>query len=391
MHTIATSRAGASRLVRSDAAARPVLVAIPARNEAEELPDCLSSLAAQHGKPVNSAVVCLNDCTDDSAGVIRRLARDLPFPVHALEVALPPDRACAGLARRMAMERAAALAGAEGILLTTDADTRVPPDWVAANLAAIAGGADAVAGRAEIEPVGALRIPAHLHAIDASECAYAALLDEIRSLLDPDPADPWPRHDEHCGASIAVTVAAYRRAGGMPAVTLAEDRAFFSRLRQIDARIRHAPEVRVVVSARLEGRAPGGMADTMRRRMVRVDPFLDDRLEPAHAATRRALLCGRLRRIWRSGSATPRELRRMASRLALSPDDLARFFAAKGPDGTLSFGAAWDCIAAHSPALRPRLVPLADLPAETAHAMRMRDRLRRVADPADRPFAAAAE
>ena len=153
-------------------------------------------------------------------------------------------------------------------------------NWLARNLDAIARGADAVAGQAEIEPEGAKLIPAHLHAIDARECAYAALLDEIRALLDPDPADPWPRHDEHSGASIAVTVEAYRRAGGMPDVSLAEDRAFIDRLRLVDARIRHERGVSVVVSARTVGRADGGMADTMRRRIAQPDEFLDERLEP---------------------------------------------------------------------------------------------------------------
>jgi hypothetical protein len=52
-----------------------------------------------------------------------------------------------------------------------------------------------------------------------------------------------------------------------PGTPLGEDRAFFDALRRVDARIRHVPGVRVVVSARIVGRAPGGMADTMRRRV----------------------------------------------------------------------------------------------------------------------------
>jgi hypothetical protein len=44
----------------------------------------------------------------------------------------------------------------------------------------------------------------------------------------------------------------------MPATPFGEDRAFFDALRRIDARIRHAPGARVVVSARIVGRAPGG-------------------------------------------------------------------------------------------------------------------------------------
>ena len=78
----------------------------------------------------------------------------------------------------------------------------------------------------------------------------------------------------------------------MPPIPLGEDRAFFAALRRIDARIRHAPEVRVTVSARTNGRATGGMADTIRRRLEKPDEMLDENLEPAVNATRRAELRG---------------------------------------------------------------------------------------------------
>ena len=241
---------------------------------------------------------------------------------------------------------------------------RAAPDWLAANLAAIRAGADAVAGCADIEPAGAALIPAHLHAIDARECAYAALLDEMRAYLDPDPADPWPRHDEHSGASIAVTRTAYRRAGGMPPVRLGEDRAFFAALRRVDARIRHAPDVRVVVSARLQGRAAGGMADTMRRRMSAMDLFLDDRLETVPAAMRRARVRAALHASWtaRTRGENRPDLARLERALGLSLSGVL--------DGRC-FGAVWAEIEAMSPVLRRGRVPLADLARQTARAERV--------------------
>jgi glycosyltransferase involved in cell wall biosynthesis len=341
------------------------VVAIPAKNEAALLGGCLEALAAARAGRVDDAVICLNNCNDGSAGFLSRVAPDLPFAVHVLDVVLPPDRACAGVARRLAMDRAAVLAGPRGVVLTTDADGRVAPDWLAVNLAAIRAGADAVAGRAEIEPEGAALIPPHLHALDARECAYAALLDEIAALVDPDPHDPWPRHDEHSGASIAVTVAAYRRAGGLPPVRLAEDRAFFDALRRVDAKIRHDPAARVVVSARIDGRAAGGMADTIRRRIDGVDAFLDPRLEPVVDHLRRVRLRAGVRRVWERQVKTG------------------------GLGGTARlpqpfFGEAWDVVERDDPRLRRRLVALADLPRETARARRLRDwLLRAAADRAD--------
>jgi hypothetical protein len=251
------------------------------------------------------------------------------------------------------MSYAAALAGPDGVLLTTDADGRVYPDWLSANLAALARGCDAVAGRAEIDPVEAALIPAILHEDDARECAYARMLDEIEALLDPDPADPWPRHSEHSGASIAVTVKAYQQGGGVPAVSLGEDRAFFDALRRTDARIRHAPEARVIVSGRIEGRAVGGMADTIRRRMAQPDMMIDDRLEPAFNAARRAWLRGKLRRLWlasdrRCDAAITKALQLEASEIStLLQNDY--------------FGSAWAAVQRASPALERERVAVADL------------------------------
>lgn len=366
----------------------PAIVAIPAKDEADEIAGCLRALASQHGARPDAAVICLNNSTDNSARAVRRVAPELPFAVHALDVSLPAERASAGAARRIAMDRAAELAGPHGILLTTDADGRVARDWIAVNVAALRAGADAVAGQADIEPAGAKLIPAHLHAADAEECAYAALLDEIRSLLDPDPADPWPRHDEHSGASTAVTVEAYRRAGGMPPTPLAEDRAFFAALQRVDARIRHAPEARVVVSARTVGRAPGGMADTMRRRIATMDEFLDDRLEPVADAARRASLRARLGSAWRTRAAPGN---RLAASLGIAPARLRELMAEP------YFGAAWPAAEAASPVLRRRRVPVAALPEQTALAqalcerLRLPDAIRRAAGPVDTgPRAAAA-
>jgi hypothetical protein len=246
-----------------------------------------------------------------------------------------------------------------GILLTTDADGRVSPDWLETNLCALDAGADAVCGRAIIDPEEAALIPPHLHAEEERVCDYANLLDEIHALFDPDPADPWPRHTEHSGASIAVRKALFERAGGIPALPTGEDRAFLNLLRGVDARIRHAPEVTVTVSGRIEGRAIGGMADTIRRRMITPDPFLDDRLEPASACVRRAHARQHLFRLWlaqRCHAPARRDLtgvvQRFAEALMLPPVTLQAWL-------TLPyFGTAWSSVEAASPSLlRSRLRP----------------------------------
>jgi hypothetical protein len=358
-----------------------VAVAIPVKNECERLGVCLRALADQRHAPPLAVVLFLNDCTDGTADLVRGLAPDLPLDINLIEASLPPGQSGAGHARGFAMTRAAALAP-DGILLTTDADGRVPPDWVACNLRALARGADAVAGQAVIDPVEALLIPKALHEDNVLECAYAALLDHIRASIDPDEADPWPRHRDESGASIAVKAGTFHRAGGIPAIQVGEDRAFFAALDHIDARIRHAPDVRMTVSARLAGRAQGGMADTIQRRMTEPDALLDSRLEPAAAATQRAIARASLRRLWLASTANgllsaPRSadfcdsvsLRRLASRLGLPIDRVREAMAAT------YFGTGWAAIEAASPILRRQPVPMRDLGEQTRTARRILDQL----------------
>src|SRR6202034_1256089 len=146
---------------------------------------------------------------------------------------------------------------------------------------------------------------------------------------------PWPRHCEHSGASIAVTVDAYQRAGGIPAVALGEDRAFFEALRRVDARIRHASKVRVVVSGRIHGRAAGGMADTIRRRIVRPDDMLDESLEPALDAARRARMRRLARLAWSIRDACDRFMPMLSQALLMPSMELWKALSLP------HFGAAW--------------------------------------------------
>ena len=345
----------------------PTIVAIPARDEADRIGPCLEALDAQCGARFGHILLFVNNSADGTVDAARSVALHPRTQLHVIECILPPEQANAGTARRLAMQAAAALAGPNGVLLTTDADGLVDPDWLAANLAALRAGADVVAGWVELHPIEWGMIPNKLHEDDARECAYDTLCDEIHARLDPDPHDPLPRHTQHSGASIAVTAAAYARCGGVPAVPSGEDRALMAALRRVDARIRHAPEVHVTVSGRIVGRAPGGMADTIRRRMTRPDPYLDDRLEPAADCARRAWCRRALRRLYDDPTADAGDL---AAQLCLPARSLWPLLR------TAAFGAAWEAVEAVSPALRRRLVAVTDVAAQTAAANAILRRLR---------------
>jgi hypothetical protein len=343
---------------------RGLVVAIPAKDEAARIGACLLALGRQTQAP-DAVLLLLNNTTDRTDAVAWRLAPLLPFDLYVECRSFPPTQANAGHARREAMASAARLAGHAGVLLTTDADAVVSEDWVAGNLAALAAGADLVCGRIEVDPGEAAQIPAHLHADDALECELIRLLDHLAASLDPDPADPWPRHTEAAGASLAVTVAAFERVGGIPPMVSGEDRGFAEALRRTDARIRHDPAIRVMVSGRIEGRAPGGMADTIRRRMERQDEFTDAGLEPAPDAFRRIDFRRRLRLAWQEHQVGPLSDAALAADLGVRPESFEHAL------GNAFFGAAWAEVEAASPFLVRRRVRFADLPRQIGYAQQL--------------------
>jgi cellulose synthase/poly-beta-1,6-N-acetylglucosamine synthase-like glycosyltransferase len=339
------------------------IVAIPARDEDERIGPCLIALNQQL-QPPDAVILLLNNCTDRTGKIARGMTPDLRFRLDVINRDLPPAEANAGHARRLAMLRAAEQAGRDGVLLTTDADAVVPPNWVSGNLAALCQGVDIVCGRVAIDPLEATLIPEHLHADDALECQLIAMLDDLAWLLDPEMHDPPPRHTEASGASLAVSVDAFRRVGGIPAMQAGEDRAFVRALWMMDARVRHDPAIQVVVSGRVEGRAPGGMADAIRRRMVRQDEFTDDLVEPAMDTFLRYSFRQRLRRA-RDGLADGE----LAVDLALPHAVVVEALADR------CFGSAWAALEAASPILQRRRVRFTEVAREITAAQVLLHRL----------------
>jgi glycosyltransferase involved in cell wall biosynthesis len=346
-----------------DLSDRPVIVAIPVKDEEGRIDACLQALARQT-VPIAKILLLLNNCTDGTAAIAHEAAGRIPG-LRVVEVELEAGLASAGEARRVALQQAVRLAGEHGVIVTTDADCVPKRDWIAKNLRDINHGADVVCGIASVGGEDDATIPTRLHFDLVRESLYAALIDEILALVDPDPADPWPRHQHDSGASIAMTAAILRKAGGAPHVPHGEDRALIQRFRTVDAKIRHAPDIEVQVSGRLEGRAKGGMAEALRRRAHRLDELTDAAFEPAVDAYRRALARARLRAIRRGGQGGAA----LAEDLLVHPARLAAALQAK------HFGAAWEIVQRMSPVLQRRRVKFAGLAGETRQAMALRDQL----------------
>lgn len=249
-----------------------VCVIVPVRNEAQTLSNTLDALAHQidlKGRPFKhqryEIILLANNCNDDSAEIARHVAAAYPtLDLHIVEITLPPPEAHIGRVRRLLMDEAyrrlALLGRQRGVIASTDGDSRVSPTWIAATLQEVRRGADAVGGRILTEPSERLTLDPQTKSYYLRDVGYKYLVAELESYLNPNPHDIWPRHYQHYGASLAVTVQMYEQVGGLPAVRTSEDVALYRTLVRSDARFRHSPAVRVLTSARLRGRAEGGLA-----------------------------------------------------------------------------------------------------------------------------------
>lgn len=235
----------------------PVIICVPARNEAALLPRLLSAIAKQ-SVDGNGLHLCLylDDCRDGSMAMLDGMRAALPFGLTLSQGPMDTEPN-AGAARRaalaMGLER---LAGGEGLLFTTDADSMPHRDWIAAGRWALQE-ADVVAGRI-------LRLDA---ARDPRQCRierYYDRLHQYRRLVD---RVPWEARDTHHfggGANIAVHASAYRAIGGFLPLPSGEDARFLDDAARAGFRVRRDGAMAVDTSSRRDGRAAGGLADVLR-------------------------------------------------------------------------------------------------------------------------------
>lgn len=204
-------------------------VLVPVHNEERLLGQCLRSvmIAARHHQLQESVeiVVILDNCEDDSLIIAKRL------PVTCINIR----------ARNVGLARAV---GAEYLLsqgarwiACTDADSRVAPDWLVAQLALQA---DMVCGTVDIDDWGTVS-------------------ESVRRLYEKN----YHHRDGHRhihGANLGFDGRTYRLSGGFPACTNHEDVQLVRRFERMDARIAWSCRPRVVTSSRLCGRAKEGFA-----------------------------------------------------------------------------------------------------------------------------------
>lgn len=282
-------------------------IALPVRNEEGYLPRTLVALrAAMHKAPgAGGLVAVVNNSSDASAGLIRAWADEGGVPLCLVDVALHPAIRNAPHARRLALDVAARLAPG-GLLLTSDADSRVAPDWAARMLSLWQQGCRLVWEDIRLDEAELAALPERVREVGDGERAFFAASHRLWHRWTDAAAAPFAVRAS--GASMAVCATAYHALGGLPTPAVGEDKALAQAVLEHGFAIGELTEGGTVTSGRFEGRADGGCATALRERATHPDPPCDEALIPVGALRRRAAL-------WNALPLTSERYRLFAERL----------------------------------------------------------------------------
>ncbi|MFE5512224.1 glycosyltransferase [Streptomyces sp. NPDC056529] len=221
-----------------------LVVAVPAHDEAADLPAALRSVHRARrlaAFPPCTVVVAADACTDATAATAVRHGANVVEVAHRM----------AGAARAAAVTRALELCGTrpeETWIATTDADCRVPPDWLIYHLHHARRGWQCLLGTVRVAPHPSLAPPVRaLH-----DAYYFAGRD-----------GPGWAHPHVHGANLGIRADTYLRAGGFPTVPYGEDHALVAALPP-NTRVLRTDACPVTTSGRTTPRAPHGFGAFLR-------------------------------------------------------------------------------------------------------------------------------
>jgi glycosyltransferase involved in cell wall biosynthesis len=224
-------------------------VVIPARNEEEHIVASVAStrsaLAACAGLLDAWIVVVCDSCTDQTAHRARVALEDAGEVIEC-------SAGTVGQARAIGVDavsvRFTQVAQDQVWIANTDADTTVPPDWIARQLPFADKGWAAIAGIVRVD------------SIDGAEGSVDAVFADYAIAEDGS-------HAHVHGANLGVRADAYASVGAWRHIALAEDHCLWSRLKAGRWPTLSTSDVVVTTSGRLTGRAVGGFADTLRAKL----------------------------------------------------------------------------------------------------------------------------
>lgn len=226
-------------------------IIVPAQNEEASIEACIDSILASclDAELAEYFIAVVADtCADQTA---TRASRALGRSGTLIECSVRS----AGAARRLGVE--AVLQFFKGRpsrqiwLANTDADTTVPLNWLKVQLQIADAGMAGVAGIVRLPPDGSTR------ARDLYANTYMTAADGTHSHVH--------------GANLSMRADAYLDVGGWSQLALAEDHCLWRRLKGRGWPLSSTVDSVVVTSDRLNGRAIGGFADTLRLKIEAAD------------------------------------------------------------------------------------------------------------------------
>jgi len=244
-----------------------VSIIVPAKDEAHLITSTLDALrnqidAAGNGisHDIYEVLVLANNCSDATYEICKTYQQKFQgFRLYVQCINIEDSIAHIGTVRRLLMDAAHArlteVVGKRGIIVSTDADSEVDAEWLSQIIEEMDLNVDVVGGRIIPRNTPVLAKIHHLR-----DVTYRFLKTRLEAELDPCPQNPWPRHFQCYGPSLAVTCEIYDKAGRIPAIPFLEDEEFRKALKRVDARMRHSPKVRVHTSSRLQGRVDFGFS-----------------------------------------------------------------------------------------------------------------------------------
>jgi glycosyltransferase involved in cell wall biosynthesis len=237
-------------------APRAVIVVVPARNEEDLIGASLLALErAVHATrerlgaqaPTIDVVVVADHCTDATVAVADRFTG-----VHVLELQAGSLLGNVGTARAVGvttgLERVAA-SHDQVWLAHTDADSRVPENWLLDQLELAAAGVDVMIGTVRPD----------FHDLPA---AQVELWEATHTLGEP--------NGHVHGANLGIRASVYLAAGGFLPQAEHEDVGLVERALALGARSVAVDSCEVATSGRLSGRTPGGYAAHLRDQGARL-------------------------------------------------------------------------------------------------------------------------
>ncbi len=233
---------------------RRVAVIVPAADEQDRIAACLSAIERARRELLGRSsgidslgidqvdvIVVLDDCHDNTAAVVADFARRQPVR------AVVSSARCVGSARRLGTQSAIDASDVEPDqlwLANTDADSRVPSDWLTQMVDAANTGAQLVLGTV----------------LPGEELAHGLRMDWLAA------HESGPGHPHIHGANLGLRADTYLELGGWRERTSDEDVDLVARaVAAGNVEIARSGSIAVMTSARMAGRAPRGFSSYLRQ------------------------------------------------------------------------------------------------------------------------------